>query len=246
MISIVMLTKNNEKTLSQVLSSVQNFPEIIILDTGSSDKTVQIARSFSNVQLYTSPFSGFGTLRNVGAKMASHDWIFALDSDEVVSPALAEELLSLDLDPNLLYEIPFQNYFQGKLVQCCGWYPESHIRIYHRKKTSFDEAYVHEGILVDGLQVKKLQHPIFHTPYQGVDDFLVKMHRYSSLFAKQYKGNRKSSFLTAFFHGAGAFFKSYLLKKGIFHGSTGFFLSTYNASTAFYKYLKLLEENKKI
>lgn len=240
-----MLTKNNAKTLKKVLIAIKDFPEIIVIDTGSTDKTVEIAKSFPNVTFFSSPFSGFGILRNVGAKMANHDWIFALDSDEVVTNALAEEILSLSLQPDTIYEIPFENFFQGKQVKCCGWYPESHIRIYNRKKTSFDEAFVHEGLLQNGCKVEKLTHTIHHTPYQGVDDFLVKMHRYSSLFAKQHKGKKKSSFLKALLHGGAAFFKSYLLKKGLFHGSTGFFISSYNASTAFYKYLKLMEENKK-
>jgi glycosyltransferase involved in cell wall biosynthesis len=245
MISVVMLTKNNGKYLKESLNSLCDFPEIVIIDTGSTDDTEEIARSYQNVRFFSSGFLGFGKLRNLGAKCASHDWILALDSDEVLSPKLQETLREISLDEKKLYQFPFHNFYKGKRVRCCGWDPEFHIRLYHKKITSFDHAYVHEGIEKKDLKVETIPHPILHTPYRSIDDFLVKMHKYSTLFAKQNRDQKNSSFLKAFIHGSGAFFKSYLLKKGIFYGSMGFIIASYNASCAFYKYLKLMEENSK-
>ena len=246
MISVAILTKNNEETLQATLESVKEFSEVILLDTGSNDNTLQIAGSFPNVKIYSSPFVGFGMLRNLAAKYASNNWIFALDSDEVLSEEVKKEIHALSMDPSVIYEFPFFNFYKGKKVKCCGWYPESHIRLYHKKTTSFKEYHVHEGIKVDALKVVKLTHPIYHTPYRSIGDFLAKMQHYTSLFAEQHKGKKPSSFFTAFIHGAAAFFKSYLLKRGIFFGEIGFLIATYNASTAFYKYLKLAEENSKL
>lgn len=96
----------------------------------------------------------------------------------------------------------------------------------------------------EGLVEMTLKHPIHHYPYDSISDFLVKMERYSSLFAEQYCQKRKSSPLIALFHGCGAFVKSFFLKKGFLGGFEGFMISVYNGHTAFYKYLKLYQANK--
>ena len=245
MISIIVLSKNSCATIKKTLDSSRTFSEVILLDTGSTDATLHIATSYPNVKIFTSDFLGFGKLRNLAAAFASHDWILALDSDELLSDSLIQEIHNTPLDPNTVYSFPFHNFYKGKQVKCCGWHPESHIRLYHRKKTSFKEYEVHEGVRINDLNIHSFKHPIHHFPYRSIDDFLNKMQHYTSLFAKQHKHKKKSSFLTAFLHGSCAFFKSYLLKKGLFYGSIGFVIATYNASTAFYKYLKLADENLK-
>lgn len=245
MISIAILTKNSQATLRKTLDSTMSFSEVILLDTGSTDSTLEITQGYPNVKIYRSPFIGFGPLRNLAASYASNDWILVLDSDEILSPSLLEELKSMKLDPKCVYNFPFHNFYKGKQVKCCGWHPESHIRLYNRKYTSFKDYEVHEGVKVDNLKVVNCKNPVLHHPYRSIDDFLNKMQHYTSLFAKQNKHKKKSSFPTAFLHGSYAFFKSYLFQKGCFHGSIGFVIATYNASTAFYKYLKLAEENLK-
>jgi len=245
MISVLILTKNSQQTIKKTLDSTHSFAEVILLDTGSSDATLQIAKEYPHVRIFTSPFIGFGRLRNLAASYARFDWLLALDSDEVLSSPLVEEIRQTCLDPSKVYSFPFLNFYKGRQVKCCGWHPESHIRLYNRKTTSFQEYEVHEGVRVDGLTVFSFTHQIHHFPYLSIDDFLRKMQHYTSLFAKQNKHKKKSSFLTAFLHGSGSFFKSYLLQRGIFYGSVGFIIATYNASTAFYKYLKLADENLK-
>ncbi len=245
MITVVILTKNSSATLKKTLDSCLFFSEVIVLDTGSTDTTCQIAKGYPNVKIFYSEFLGFGKLRNIGASFASNDWILALDSDEELSFELLEEIQHVRLDPAHIYSLPFHNFYKGKQIKCCGWHPEKHIRLYHRKTTAFKEFEVHEGIRVDSLQVIPFKHPIQHYPYRSIEDFLTKMQIYTTLFAKQNRLKKPSSFLTAFFHGSYAFFKSYLFQRGIFYGGVGFIIATYNASTAFYKYLKLAEENQK-
>ena len=241
MITVAILTKNSEKTLEKTLSSLKNFQEILIIDTGSTDDTLKIARKFP-VKIVERPLSAFGALRNEAAKLAKFDWILALDSDEVLSSSLAKEILGKKLDPKTVYELPFLNFYKNKLVKCCGWYPEAHIRLYHKKHTSFDEGHVHEGIETEDCDIVKLNAYVYHTPYASEHDFLRKMQLYTELFAEQNLG-KKSTLRKALLHGLSAFFKSYLLKRGIFYGETGFRISLYNGLTAYYKYSKLKEKN---
>ncbi len=244
MISVVMIVKNGERCVAQVLKALQSFDEVIVADTGSTDETLAIAKNFSNVSLHKIPFNGFGEARNLAANLAKHDWILSIDCDEVPSPQLVSEIESLSLEEGTLYSIPFQNYFNDKWIKWCGWHPEEHIRLYHRKKTAFCTSLVHEGIEKKGFKIQKLQNPIHHYPYATISDFLKKMERYSTLFAEQYYGKKRSTPGIAAWHGMGAFLKSFFLKRGFLGGYEGFLISVYNGHTAFYKYLKLYHLNK--
>jgi glycosyltransferase involved in cell wall biosynthesis len=244
-ISACILTKNSQRSLLETLVSLRRFDEIIILDTGSTDQTVAIAQSFSNTHVHRTPFTGFGTLRNQAAEIAKHDWILAIDSDEILSPCLEEEILSLPLNRDCVYEIDFYNYYNGKRILGCGWHPERHIRLYHRRAAQFSGSSIHEGILQNpSLKIIRLKHPIHHTPYRSTFDFISKMQLYSDLFAQQHQGKRSSSFTKALGHAFGAFMKSYFLKRGFLLGKEGVIISWYNANVAFYKYLKLVEANQ--
>lgn len=245
MITATVLTKNSQKTLKSTLESLKKFPEIIILDSGSTDDTLKIAKGFANVKIHTSPFLGFGPMHNYAAKLAQNDWIFSIDSDEILSSELAKEIFSLSLDPNKVYSVQRHNYFQGKHIKWCGgWHPDWVIRLYHRKKTQFSKDLVHEKVDQKDLKTSFLQHPLKHTPYHEIGDFLDKMQQYSTLFAEQ-NITRESSLLHAFIHSWGAFLKSYIFKLGFLGGSEGLIISMYNGHTAFYKYLKLAERSKK-
>lgn len=245
MLSITILTKNCEATLKATLESVQSFPEVVVLDTGSTDRTLEIAKAFPNVKVFSRPFLGFGPTHNEASALASYDWIFSLDSDEVMTPELITEIQALTLNPKNIYQIRRDNYFNGKHIRCCsGWYPDIVLRLYHRLATQFSDASVHECVLSDGLNVVSLRHAVLHTPYRGIHDFLAKMQTYTTLFAEQNRHKKKSSLAHAVAHSAYAFFKSYILKRGFLGGKEGFIISLYIGQTAFYKYLKLAELNK--
>lgn len=243
MISICILTKNAAPTLRATLESVRLFPEVIILDNGSTDQTEQIARSFPNVRYHTAPFIGFGPLRNLASSYASHDWILALDSDEILSPTLALELQILIPKPEVAYLVPRHNFYNGKKINSCGWGNEKVARLYHRKQTAYCESQVHEALL--RYPLLRLNSPILHTPYRSTADFLSKMQHYSTLFAEQNRHKKRSSFGKALLKGTWSFFRSYIIKLGILEGAEGFTLSLYNANTTFYKYLKLAEANRR-
>lgn len=244
MISVTILTKNSEKYLKEVLESLADFDEVLLFDNGSTDKTFDIAMEFPNVVIHRGEFQGFGPTHNAASQLASHDWILSIDSDEVATPELVKEIKNLALCPDCVYAFPRHNYFNGKFIRWCGWYPDRQFRLYNRTKTAFSNAQVHEAILTEGMNTVALKSPIKHYSYGSITDFLTKMQSYSELFAKQNQGKKSGSVMKALFHAIYAFFKSYILKRGFMGGHEGFIISTYNANTAFYKYLKLWEANK--
>lgn len=243
LISVTILTKNSQKYLVEVLSALQGFDEIVVCDTGSHDQTMDIARQFPNVTLFERPFNGFGPTHNLASSLARHEWILSIDSDEIVTPVLAQEIQALTLTRGHVYSFPRHNEYRGKWIRWCGWHPDRQIRLYHREDTRFTDAQVHEAVDAHHVKHVHLKSPLRHYSYENVADFLHKMQSYSTLFAKQYQGKKSSSFGKAIGHGFYTFFKSYILKRGFLGGQEGFEISFYNANTAFYKYLKLAEMN---
>lgn len=244
MISVTILTKNSQRTLKKTLDSLHRFSEVVLLDSGSTDRTLEIASHYPNVTIHRTAFIGFGPLHNLAASLCSHDWIFSIDSDEVVTEELTEEILTLNLDPSKIYSVERHNFFNGKRIKgCAGWSPDWVQRIYHRGKTKFTDALVHERVISDHLISERLHNPLLHTPYLEINDFLAKMQHYTTLSAKQ---SNKSSppFFKILLHSWYAFFKSYILKGGFLAGKEGYIISAYNSHTTFYKYLKLEEEKK--
>ena len=196
---------------------------MIVLDTGSTDDTLSIAAGFSNVKVRTSPFVGFGPLHNLAANHASQDWIFSLDSDEILSESLRKEIFDLSLDTSCVYSFPFQNYFNGKWIKWCGWHPDRHVRLYNKKQTSFSNDYVHERIVSDKMREVRLKHSVQHYSYRSISDLLCKMETYTDLFAKQNQGKKRSSFSKALFHGAYAFLKSYFFQRRLYGRARRFY-----------------------
>lgn len=244
MITIIILTKDNQETLRKTLDSVQSFEEVLIVDTGSSDQTLIIAREYPNVTIHHAPLISFGDLRNEAAKKARFDWVFFIDSDEILSEELIQEIRKTKLDEHKVYAFSRLNFFNERPIRFCTWHPDIVLRLYHRKKSRFCNAKVHESLQTKGLKIHALHSPLYHTPYRTIDDFLKKMQLYSSLFASQNR-SKKSSLSRAIFHAFFAFFKSYFLKRGFLGGKEGFIISLYNCHMAYYKYLKLWALNQK-
>lgn len=246
MISVIVLAKDSARTISWTLKALSAFSDVIVYDTGSKDATLEIATRFPNVRVVQGAFEGFGMTRNRALFHCKHEWILHVDSDEVVSPALSDELHALPLDPHYAYAMIRRNYFWGKCMRSCsGWHPDWVPRLYHKNACLFTESRVHERLDTSRVQVKRLHSPLYHFPYPEISDLLSKMQAYSTLFAEENAGKRKVSFLSVLGHTWFAFIKSYFFKRGIFSGRQGFIISVYQAQTAFYKYLKLLERTDK-
>lgn len=247
-ITATILTKNSQALLREVLAALEWCEEVLVLDTGSTDATLTIAAEFANVSLHRldAPFPGFGRAHQTAVALARHDWILSVDSDEIVSPALRDEIAALRLDPRTVYVIPFENYFNRKLITTCGWAPDRHERLFNRTATNFCASEVHERVATADLAVVHLRGPIRHYSYRSLDDFLRKMTSYAHLFAAQNVRRKRSSPAKAVLRSAWAFFKSYLLERGVLQGTEGLVISVYKSQTVFWKYLLLHEANQRV
>ncbi len=246
MITATILTKNGKKRIGEVLNALRDFSEVIVLDNGSTDETLAIAAEFTNVKIHKlEKFEGFGKAHRAMEDLASNEWILSIDSDEVISQEAVADIRSGALDPGTVYEFAFRNYFNGKWIKTCGWYPDAHPRLYNKTRARFTESFVHEKVVGENVKIKRLKGYITHYSYDNVEDFLRKMQSYSTLFAEQNRGKKSSSIGKAFLHGWFGFFKSYILKRGFVQGYEGFIISYYNGQTAFWKYIKLYEANRR-
>jgi glycosyltransferase involved in cell wall biosynthesis len=244
-ISVTILAKNSAATLRECLQALEAFEEVILLDTGSTDQTMEIANSFANVVVHSHPFAGFGPMKNLAIEKASNDWILSIDSDEIVSPELVQEILHLDPDPGRIYEIERDNYYHRRLVRCCGWEHDRVIRLFNRQATRFNDNLVHEYLLPKAqLQTMLLKGRLRHYTFDNASELIDKIQHYSTLWAKEHAGRKTSSPLKALLRGAFVFFKSFIIQKGILGGYEGLVISVSNANGAFYKYIKLYEARK--
>jgi glycosyltransferase involved in cell wall biosynthesis len=243
-ISVTVLSKNSQQHIQAVLQALTPFGEVVLYDTGSTDNTMEIAHAFPNVRIVQAEFEGFGKTHNKASAAAKHEWVLSIDSDELATPELCAAVQKEQLDPKAVYLFPRRNYFNNKWIKGCGWHPDRQIKLYHRQHTRFSNDQVHEAIEARQMRKVHLDGPILHYSYSSIADFLTKMQLYSTLFAVQNKGKKRSSLFKAVSHGLFAFIKSYILKKGFLDGVEGFVISSYNGHTAFYKYLKLREANR--
>lgn len=242
-ITIALMVKNAQGCIKDTLEAIKDFPQVVLLDTGSTDKTISIIKSYPKMRLYHSCFEGFGKTRNILASYVSTPWILQIDADEVPTKELLLELKQLCLDDRCVYAIKRDNYFFGThMISCSGWYPDYVLRLYNKNLTSYSLDFVHEKVLSDGFKIIKLKHSLKHTPYPDIHSMINKMNHYSDLFVKNTK--KQVSWMSPISHAFFAFFKSYILKRGIIQGFKGYILSKYIADTAFYKYLKLYESKK--
>jgi glycosyltransferase involved in cell wall biosynthesis len=245
-ISATILTKNSAARLREVLQALQWCDEVVVLDTGSTDETIAIAQAQDNVAIFrlAGPFPGFGRAHERAVALARNEWILSIDSDEIVSPELAEEISGLRLDPGTVYSLPFHNYFGGRLITSCGWHPESHERLFNRQATNFCASEVHERVQTGGLRTRRLRHPVRHFSYGSVEDFLRKQQVYGRLFAAQHAGRKRGGPAKALARSIWAFLKAYGLQRGCLQGREGLIISANKAQTVFWKYLLLDEANR--
>ena len=155
-ISVVIIVKNSEASIAKTLDSLVNFKEVIIYDNGSTDKTMDIVNSYKNIKLVEGEFKGFGWSKNKAASFASNEWVFSLDSDEVLSDKFIKELELVKLDKKNIYTINRINFYKDKQVKYC-WNHDIIVRLYNKNITTYTDAHVHENIIEDGLQRVLLQ-----------------------------------------------------------------------------------------
>ena len=229
-LSIVILTYNSEKHLEEVLDSGRFADEILLLDSGSTDRTLAIAEK-AGVRVVQSPWLGFGKMKQKAVSLARHDWVFVLDSDEVLTPPLIDEIRRVLQAPGFPgYFVPRLNYFFGKPIRHGGLYPDATLRLFDRRRGHFTEDAVHEKVLLED-EAGRLHHPMKHYAYDSVEEFVEKQNRYSTLGAKP---NR----LKALLNPSWTFLKMYVIKLGFLDGWEGYLIARLYSQYTFWKYVK--------
>ncbi|MDD4854859.1 MAG: glycosyltransferase family 2 protein [Sulfuricurvum sp.] len=242
-VSAVMIVKNGARTIHKTLESLREFEDVVVYDNGSTDGTLEIAREYPNVHLIEGNFDGFGTTKNRAASFAQNDWILSIDSDEEIDIGLLNTLKNDTFNSNTVYMINSLAYYKEIAIRHSGWNNQKIRRLYHRGITSFNNNYVHERIMDEGMKIALLEGNIKHYSYTSISDFIIKLDRYSTLFANDNVGKRSSSPAKAFFNGLYSFFRTYVLKRGFLDGYAGLIIAFSHFATNFYKYIKLYELN---
>ncbi|MBO4615608.1 MAG: glycosyltransferase family 2 protein [Bacteroidales bacterium] len=246
-ISAVILVKNAEKTIAECLESLGAFGEVVLLDNGSTDATVDIAAKYPNVKIFHEPnFCGFGKMKNIALSKATNDWILSIDSDEVIMPEIVSQINAMRLNDNTVVALSRLNYYGNRCMKCCGWYPDYVWRIFNRKYTRFNENIVHEGVETKpDTQKVYIKDAIKHYAADSMESIIQKMNRYTTLSAQEkHKKGKKASVIGAIFRFIHTFNMNYFFRRGIFYGYKGFVVSLLNASGSFYRHMKLYELNK--
>jgi len=243
-ISVTIITLNEESNIGECLESLDFADEIVVVDSGSTDRTAEICRAHGRVRFHELGWLGFGKQKNLAASLATNDWIFNIDADERVTPRLKESLARVDPADAPCYRVARENYFGSRWIRRCGWYPDFNKRLYDRRECAFSEKSVHESLVCRG-KVGELQGTLVHRTYTGVSDYLKRMELYSSLAAGELvKAGKMPGLLQLIFKPLFTFFKMYFLKLGFLEGYTGFLLSMLYSHYTFYKYGKAIEMNR--
>ncbi|MBW8075943.1 glycosyltransferase family 2 protein, partial [Metallibacterium scheffleri] len=185
-ICAVIITLNEERNLPECLASLAWCERVVVLDSGSRDRTVELAR-LAGARVEQSPdWPGFGAQKNRALELADCDWVLSIDADERVSPALAQEIRAAVSDPGATaaFSMPRLSSYCGQFMRHGGWYPDRVLRLFRRGKARFSDDLVHEKLLVDG-PVGRLREDLLHISYRSLDDVLDKMNRYSSAGAQK-------------------------------------------------------------
>src|SRR5215472_8816784 len=200
-LSAILITRNEAANIGDCLDALAFCDERIVVDCGSSDDTVEIARG-KGARVETHEFRGFGPQKNFALSLATGDWVLSIDADERVTPELAQAIKAAIADGQADgYELPRISSFCGRPMGHSGWFPDYVLRLFRRGKGRFDDALVHERVICDGA-VKRLDKPLIHHPVLRLEDALSRMDRYSSASAETLVASgRRVSFFTGIAHG---------------------------------------------
>lgn len=239
-ISIVIITLNADASLAKVLRQAKKLSDdIIVIDSGSKDNTKTIC-NINEVQFVQQEWLGFGLQKNFGNNIAKYDWILSIDADEVLSKNLIEELKSLDLEENKVYDIPFTNIYCGKEIKFGRWRNESHVRLFNKTKVQWNDNKVHEALMYDKSDVVKLKGKILHYSMNSKAEHLAKAKKYAQLGAQRLKAEgKKASFIKIYLNPVFRFVKDYIFSLGFLDGQLGFQIAVIISKETYWKYSAL-------
>ncbi|MEN6444929.1 MAG: glycosyltransferase family 2 protein [Candidatus Cloacimonas sp.] len=237
-LSAVLIVKNEAQNITRCFKSLAFADEIVVLDTGSNDETVNICKNLGAKVYYLDQWKGFGKAKQKAVDLAYYDWILSLDADEELSAELQKELQELkkrNFD-NSAWRIKRRSFYLDKPIRFCGWQNDAPVRLFNRKKSRFNEKLVHEGIQTS-QPIKKCKHYLWHYTNPTREQHFAKMRFYAELSAKQlYQQGKKSNELMALARGINKFCKMFIFQLGFLDGATGFILCKNSAWGIWYRY----------
>lgn len=240
-ISAIIITCNEENNILDCLESVKWCDEIIVVDSGSKDKTVEIAEKFTG-KIFIKKWEGFAEQKSFALEQASNEWVVSIDADERVSDKLKNEIEKLLEAESRFdgYKIPRENYFLNKAIKTCGWYPDYQLRLFRKSKTKLTGRKVHEGFIVEG-KVGKLNNVLFHYTHQRISETISKINNYSTLEAEEKFDKKRAKPSQILTHPIAAFLNHFISRKGYRDGVHGLMISLIHAMTNMLTYMKLWE-----
>lgn len=239
-LSVVIITKNEAANLRRCLKSVSLADEIVLVDSQSTDQTVEIAESFG-ARVSQIEWQGYGRAKQAAVEQAYGEWVLSIDADEELSEVLQDEIKTLLAGEPACdgYTIPRRTNFLGRWINHSGWYPDRVLRLFRRDKGRFNDAVVHERVIVDG-RVGTLEHDLLHYSYPDLESYFARSNRYTSLGARQaYEAQKRFRLSDLIVRPLAAFSKGYLTGQGFRDGVEGFMIAVLSAMAVFAKYSKL-------
>ena len=242
-ISACVMTYNEERDIRRCLESLTWCDEIVVLDSFSTDKTIDICKEFTD-QVHTREWEGYVGTRNIIRSLAKHEWVLFLDADEEVSEELREEIvqeLSRENSGYVGYEFPRQVYYLNKWIKHGEWYPDIKLRLFKKSHGYSGGQEPHDQVIVDG-SIKRLRGHIYHYTYEDIYEHLETMNRYSTITARaKFNDGKRFCWTHILFRPAWRFFKAMFVKAGVLDGRRGFLIASVSAFGVAMKYLKLWE-----
>jgi glycosyltransferase involved in cell wall biosynthesis len=238
-LSVIVMVKDEALNIVDCLASCEFADEVIVVDTGSRDQTVDLARQ-NGIQVVELPWESFGATKAKALELATSDWVLSLDADERIPPALAEEILSKMAESDVSgYELPRRSFFLGHEMRHGGWDRDWVLRLMKREQFHVTGDAVHEKIIVAG-PVNRLYHPLDHHTNPTFAGYLAKIDLYSTLAAQKIAADpqRSVGLFAGVRHGTAAVIKKYLLQRGYLDGTFGALLAISTGYEKFLRYTK--------
>ncbi|WP_116474819.1 glycosyltransferase family 2 protein [Zobellella maritima] len=242
-LAAVLIVKNEAENLADCLATLDWVDEIVVLDSGSTDGTRQVAETAGARFFVNDDWPGFGRQRQLAQSHVQSDWVLWVDADERVTPELRTSIEAVLARPttNTVYAAARLSWVFGRFIRHCGWYPDRVLRLYPKALTGYNDALVHEKVeLGAGIKTARLKGDLLHYTYRDLEHYLVKSAGYAAAWSRQRaERGKRGSLSQGLLHGIGCFLKMYVLKAGFLDGKQGLLLCLLSAHSTFVKYADL-------
>ena len=241
--SAAVICFNEQEYIGQCLESLTWCDEVVLVDSGSEDATLEIASRFANVKVHSRPFDNFINQRNHALSLCRHEWVISLDADELMVPELIEEIGQLDFE-KAGYQIGRRTFIGTQEIKHGNWSPDYQLRVFRKSKAKWGGTNPHETVLLEG-SVGKMNKRMLHFSYHNIDEFIQRNRKYIHMMVDYLSSQgRTTNAAEPYVHCIGNFVKAYFLRAGFLDGKAGFSLAKHIAGGSFLKYRLLAEKNR--